>query len=522
MSFVPIRWLIAVTLCFIGVVTYLTRININNAIVDMVREGNESIQHHNLCPDKVHSQPKLSLPRSILRRNEERDRDRFDWDPETQGLVLGSFFWSYVLFHTPHGYIAGRYGGKVPICIALLVSGIISIVTPAVAHLPSVTYLISLRAVMGIFQAGIFPGLFVTACNWVPAHERSTILAVNEAGPSIGLILMQFLSGYLMNAYSWTILFYAPGVASFIALIIVMVFLRNRPEEHPLVSRKELAYIRRNPDDEEDEDEEEQEEKETSPLVYRRRGSMREPVPWCRMLTNTSVIVFLFFKFTRALAFYLVTSEMPTYFASVLHEDLVSIGIITSTATALTLVSLLVSARIADFLIEKHFLTRTGTRKLFSLFAGIANAIFLMLIPALRCNRQLVVTAFFIQAIFYGSQTGSDTPLPAEMTTKFYAVLYAIGIVCSNIPGFLAPMLTGYVLSTVEDQWIAWSILFYGAGGLLILATLLFLLLGSARRQDFDFTSFQSRRQSTTMTKKSVITSHLYEVGTQRIRATTA
>lgn len=455
----------------------------------MVIQTNTSATHPNLCPARHRRHTNVT----VVKIEYKDDGDRFDWSPETQGLLLGSFFWTYFLFHTPHGYIAGRYGGRVPICIALLVSGVISLVSPVVAHLPSVTYLILLRSFMGVFQAGIFPGLFVTACNWVPVHERSTILAVNEAGPSIGLILMQFLSGYLIKAYSWTILFYAPGAASLVAFVFVLLFLRNRPEEHPLVSQQELQYIRRPPvadestaligDDDDDDDDE-------GAVVGHQS---RDPIPWCGMLTNKSVAAFLFFKFARALAFYLLTAEMPTYFHAVLQEDLVAIGIITSSATGITLISLLVTARAADFLIERRYLSRTKTRKLFCLFAGFANAIFVMLIPALRCNRLAVIAVFFVGAVFYGCQTGSDTPLPAEMTTKYYAVLYAIGIVFANIPGFLSPMLTGYVLGSIDDQWLAWSILFYSTGALLIFASILFMVFVSAKRQDFDFSPTERR-----------------------------
>lgn len=492
MSCIPIRWLIALTLCFIGVVTYLTRININNAIVDMVIQTNKSTIHPNLCPARQRSHKNVTIVTIVEYKD---DGDRFDWSPETQGLLLGSFFWTYFLFHTPHGYIAGRFGGRIPICIALLVSGIISLASPAVAHLPSVTYLILLRSLMGVFQAGIFPGLFVTACNWVPVHERSTILAVNEAGPSIGLILMQFLSGYLMKAYSWTILFYAPGAASLVAFVFVLLFLRNRPEEHPLISQQELEYIRRAPVADEhtaligEEDDDDDDDAAVSHQIS-------ESIPWIGMLTNKSVAAFLFFKFARALAFYLITAEMPTYFHTVLQEDLVAIGIITSSATGITLISLLVTARAADYLIEQRYLTRTKTRKLFCLFAGFANAVFVMLIPALRCNRLAVIAVFFIGAVFYGCQTGSDTPLPAEMTTKFHAVLYAIGIVFANIPGFLSPMLTGFVLGSIDDQWLAWSILFYSTGGLLIFATILFMMFVSAKRQDFDFSPAERRNRA--------------------------
>ena len=501
----PIRWLISLSLCSIAVVTYLTRNNVNNAIVDMVLPSNSSTQRPDLCPasivdsvespgDKVHLHDLHAW--AADEKEESGGTPRFPWTPQLQGLVLGSFFWPYFLCQVPSGYLAGRFGGWIPICVSLTASGIISLMIPVITT-PSAVYLITARALMGVFQSAIFPGIFVTACNWAPIEERSLFIAVNEIGAQVGNILMQFCSGYLMHAYSWSILFYLPGSASLVLMLFVLLFVRNHPEDHCLVTPDEVACIHAAPRASTDEstilvsadgcfDEE---------TVRSAPSTPSERIPWSGILSNRAVWALFLFKFARSLASYLLSSELPTYLASVLHEDLVTIGVVTAVGTSLTLVSLVASAKVSEVLIQRRCFTRTKARKLFALLSGLGNALFLVLIPSLRCNHASVITVFFIDSFLYGCQTGSDTPLPAEMTSKFYAVVYAMTNLFATAPGFLAPMITGAILTRVQDRWLAWSLVFYSFGGFLALASLFFLAFASAARQDFDLSPSERQQQ---------------------------
>ena len=52
--------------------------------------------------------------------------------------------------------------------------------------------------------------------------------------------------------------------------------------------------------------------------------------------------------------------------------------------------------------------------------------------------------------------------------------------------GFFAPTFAGLLLDHMKDQWMAWSIIFYFSGGMLIVSTIVFLIFASAERQPFD------------------------------------
>lgn len=76
----------------------------------------------------------------------------FDWDETTQGLVLASFFWGYVVTQMPGGMFADKYGGKATLGLGMLCSSIGTIVTPYVARSYGSMALIVLRLIIGLSQ----------------------------------------------------------------------------------------------------------------------------------------------------------------------------------------------------------------------------------------------------------------------------------------------------------------------------------------------------------------------------------
>lgn len=484
MSFIPVRYLICLMLSCIGTISILNRLNVNVAITSMVREDNHTKEHPDMCPSLKLLLPKGNESLSALAANEAQ-HERFNWSPEMQGIVMGCFFWTYFLCQTPSGFIAGRFGGYVPICVSLVVSGIVSIVAPFVTHI-SVYILVALRVILGIVQAAIFPGLFVLACSWVPLHERSSAIAFADVSANIGSLVSFFISGFVIKAYGWKMMFWLPGTLSLLTAAIVIPFLRNNPEDHRFVSKTELDLIRGRDKktasrraSESNKDGIEYEESLANTTT-------REAVPWRSILTNGPVWAMLLFRFARGCVTYLQASEMPTYVATVLHEDVVISGLVSSVNCGIHIITALVMTKMSEVAIVRGFLTRTNCRKSLSLLSGFMSAVTIMLIPIFRCNRSYVRVLYAANGFFVGCGIATDSTLPAEMSTKFHGILYAIANLSANIPGFLIPMLSGAALESFPDRWMAWNTVFFSIGSLLICANLLFLVMASAKRQDFD------------------------------------
>ena len=352
----PVRYVILVLCTTIGVATFLTRSNINIAIVSMVNhETNSSAKAADLCPN-------LEDP---IEEDETVVGD-FEWSPELQGSVLGCFFWTYFVCQAPSGYINGRFGGRWPIIASLGISTIITALGPVCAAV-SVYLLIFSRCFMGIFQSAIFPGLFVIAIAWVPIKERSMAMAMNEIGAHIGTIILFFSSGFLVQKYTWSSMFYFPAIISGITFVVVVFFMRNRPEEHFLVSEKEIDYIRQNEDAKSVNEMELQENgingsamntDDVSMCSYATESEpeVRYAVPWKKMLTNKAVLSLFLYKLTRNMIYHFINSKLPHYLKTVLKEDIVSIGIIYAVFTVVAFFAVLGSAKVSEMVSISYLL----------------------------------------------------------------------------------------------------------------------------------------------------------------------
>lgn len=78
----------------------------------------------------------------------------FNWDEKTQGIILSSVFWGYVLGQLPGGIIADRYGGKHTLGCGMLFSVLCNLIVPFVVRGSGPLGLIVLRFFVGLGQVG--------------------------------------------------------------------------------------------------------------------------------------------------------------------------------------------------------------------------------------------------------------------------------------------------------------------------------------------------------------------------------
>ncbi len=114
------------------------------------------------------------------------------------GLGAGIFFLGYFIFEVPSNLILHKVGARVWICRVLVTWGIISGCT-ALVRTPAEFY--TMRLLLGVAEAGFFPGMILYLTYWFPSHRRAKMLALLMTGNPIAGIIGGPLSGAIMRFF---------------------------------------------------------------------------------------------------------------------------------------------------------------------------------------------------------------------------------------------------------------------------------------------------------------------------------
>lgn len=99
----------------------------------------------------------------------------FNWDAELQGIVLGAFFYGYIVSHIPGGIVAERYGAKWVVALTVFLSSLVTVILPWCATEDAILF-IAMRAAQGFLEGGAFPAVYRMVAKWFPPLEKGTLM----------------------------------------------------------------------------------------------------------------------------------------------------------------------------------------------------------------------------------------------------------------------------------------------------------------------------------------------------------
>lgn len=164
----------------------------------------------------------------------------------TYGWVAGIFFVGYILFGVPSNIILGRWGAKKWLSLLILSFGLISAATAAVTNVPQ---LVACRFLLGMAEAGVFPGIIVYVMQWYPPRYRGRILtafiiaiplSAAIGGPLAGLMLG--MDG-LLGLDGWRWLFLVEGVPAALIGILGFKLITSTPQDASWLNEHERGWL---------------------------------------------------------------------------------------------------------------------------------------------------------------------------------------------------------------------------------------------------------------------------------------
>lgn len=161
-------------------------------------------------------------------------------------LGAGIFFIGYALFEVPSNLIMHRVGARAWMCRIMVTWGILS-AAMAFAHDETTFYV--LRFLLGVAEAGFFPGVILYLTYWFPANARARVMGMFYFGAPIAFILGSPASGLLLDLHGaggllgWQWMFLVEGLAASAVGVWAYWYLDNRPGEARWLSAEEKTVI---------------------------------------------------------------------------------------------------------------------------------------------------------------------------------------------------------------------------------------------------------------------------------------
>jgi D-galactonate transporter len=163
------------------------------------------------------------------------------------GLGAGMFFIGYFLFEVPSNLLLHRVGARVWIARIMITWGLVS---ASFMFIRTPTSFYVLRFILGIAEAGFFPGIILYLTYWYPSHRRSRMVSLFMAAPPIAGIFGGPLSGWIMQRFAgvhglagWQWLFVLEAIPAIVVGIAVLFFLDDRVREARWLSDSEKSLI---------------------------------------------------------------------------------------------------------------------------------------------------------------------------------------------------------------------------------------------------------------------------------------
>jgi len=154
--------------------------------------------------------------------------------------ITNSFLLAYTASQALSGKLYDRVGNRRGFSISIIVWSVASMLHAFATGLFSLN---CYRFLLGLGEAGNWPGAAKVIAEWFPIRQRALGMAIFNSGTSIGSVIAPPMIIALQLAYGWQATFLAVGSLGFFWLILWLAFYRP-PDQHPRITAAELALIR--------------------------------------------------------------------------------------------------------------------------------------------------------------------------------------------------------------------------------------------------------------------------------------
>jgi MFS family permease len=374
------------------------------------------------------------------------------------GFAAGVFFIGYILLEVPSNLALHRFGARRWMARIMVTWGIVALLFTWVE---SVTGLYWLRFLLGVAEAGFFPGAILYLSLWVPARHRSKVLSLFYLAQPLTIVVGAPLAALLMQQHGafdlagWRIMFFGVAVPAIVVGLVAWFYLVDRPADARWLTPAERDWLTA---------ELAKEDQVKSQTFHQSAGkTLLNPRIWLLSLIYFGLIYGLY-----ALAFFLPTiiggfeAQFGTKF------NVFQKGLVTAIPYLPAAFALFFWSRDAS---------RRGVRSWHIALPALVGACSIPLALSMSSPATTVavitVTACAIFAALPNFWSVPSRFLTGSAAAAGIALINTIG----NIAGFAAPFITG----AVKDATGSFQAPLYVVGGFMLLSAVLMAWLEGSR-----------------------------------------
>jgi ACS family hexuronate transporter-like MFS transporter len=221
------------------------------------------------------------------------------WDEIGYSWVVFSFQTAYAIGLLGAGRVMDWLGTRKGFSASVLFW---SVAAMAHALVSTVLGFCGARFALGLGEAGNFPASIKTVAEWFPRKERALATGIFNAGTNVGILVAAAIVPPITLTYGWRWTFVVTGLVGFVWLGF-WLWLYRRPEEHPRLSKSELAYIQSDP------------------------AESNVRIPWKRLLPHRQTWAFAAAKFMTDPIWWIYLFWLPDFLKKSYSIDLKNVGL---------------------------------------------------------------------------------------------------------------------------------------------------------------------------------------------------
>ncbi|WP_433255988.1 MFS transporter [Streptosporangium sp. CA-135522] len=344
------------------------------------------------------------------------------------GLAAGIFFIGYVIFEVPSNIMLHKLGARIWIARIAVTWGLCS---AAMVFVQGVESLYVVRALLGIAEAGLYPGLLLYVAMWFPARQRAWVLSMfllgiplsSVLGAPLSTSIMQYGDG-LFGLDGWRLLFLVEGIPSVLVGIWAFFWLTSRPQEAKWLPEDERNWLIRT-------------------LEVENEAPRHEKGALGRALRNPRVLLLGLVLFGQAFGLWALTYFLPQMIKGLegafgTKFSYLQVGLVTAIPFAVASVGFVLWARHSD---------RTGERRMHTALPLVVGAV-AVIACVLASNPYILVAGIALGLTGMLSSTVAFWQLPGRVIAGTgMAAAGAIALIncIGAASGYLGPHLFGWL-----------------------------------------------------------------------------